>query len=183
MQFLNGLISGGAVINVVSFWTSLFRLEVFNDSFLTSVMVDVLTEILIDRSLREVSRYASDPGKAPEWYENIISAEWRTQGLLKLGSEIAFTAHFLGKKLSYTYKVVEMSEHRFVMKTAEGPFPMETSYEWEQVSDNCTRMKLRNRGNPSGFSKLVAPFMAIMMRKANMKDLKKLKSILEANGN
>ena len=40
-------------------------------------------------------------------------------------------------------------------------------------------MKLRNRGTPAGFSKLVAPVMARAMRRANQQDLSQLKSILE----
>ena len=35
-------------------------------------------------------------------------------------------------------------------------------------------------GRTAGFSKLVAPFMTPAMRRANRKDLAKLKSILEA---
>jgi hypothetical protein len=65
------------------------------------------------------------------------------------------------------------------MRTAQGPFPMETTYTWSVVNMEQTRMTLRNAGQPSGFSRLFAPFMATMMRRANNKDLKKLKEILE----
>jgi uncharacterized protein (DUF39 family) len=69
---------------------------------------------------------------------------------------------------------------RLVMRTAEGPFPMETTYTWEAEAERRTRMTLRNRGEPAGFSKLFAPFMAAAMRRANRKDLARLKALLEA---
>lgn len=142
-------------------------------------MVDVVTFIDIFCSKEKVWQYACDPDNAPEWYQNIKSVEWRTPKPLTLGSRIAFVAHFLGKKIAYTYEVVEITADKFVMRTAEGPFPMETTYTFEAIAPKTTRMTLRNKGNPKGFSKLFAPFMKMMMRKANNKDLKKIKVILE----
>jgi uncharacterized membrane protein len=142
-------------------------------------MVDVKTEIVIRRPRQLVASYASNPDNVPGWYENIKSVEWKTPKPVTLGSKISFVAYFLGRKLSYTYEVVQVSENRFVMRTAEGPFPMETTYEWQSVDADATRMTLRNRGNPLGFSKIVAPFMSFMMRKANQKDLARLKEVLE----
>ena len=57
---------------------------------------------------------------------------------------------------------------------------METTYTWEAIADGRTKMTLRNRGQPSGFSKLAAPLMARAMHKANRKDLDQLKALLEA---
>jgi len=143
-------------------------------------MVDVLTEIQISRPRARVAEYAANPDHAPEWYVNIKSVEWRSVKPLQLGSKIAFRARFLGKDLSYTYEITELIPgEKLVMRTAEGPFPMETTYYWESINENATLMKLRNRGEPSGFSKLFAPIMAMAMRRANKKDLLLLKSILE----
>lgn len=149
----------------------------------SEAMVDVLTEIVIHRSRDEVAAYAANPDHAPAWYENISSVRWQTPKPLTLGSRIAFQAQFLGKQLSYTYEIVEYEPgHTLVMRTAEGPFPMETTYTWETVEGNSTRMKLRNRGNPTGFSMLFTPVMSFMMRRANNKDLKKIKEVLEKRG-
>lgn len=142
--------------------------------------VDVLTEIVIDAPREEVATYAGDPDNAPTWYEKIESIEWVTKPPVKLGSKMAFVAHFLGKRLAYTYEVVVYKpREKLVMRTAEGPFPMETTYTWEDAKGEKTRMTLRNRGEPSGFSKLVAPLMARAMKRANNKDLRALKSLFE----
>lgn len=143
-------------------------------------MVDVITEIKICCALDKVSEYAANPDNAPNWYVNIHSAEWQTQKPMTLGSRIAFKAQFLGRELAYVYEIVEfIPGQKLVMRTANGPFPMETTYTWDVIDDNLTRMSLRNKGNPTGFSKLFAPFMSTMMTRANKKDLKKIKKILE----
>ena len=143
-------------------------------------MVDVFTEIDINCSVEKVSEYAANPDNAPKWYVNIDSSEWKTQKPMVIGSRIAFKAQFLGKQLAYVYEIAEIiPDQKLVMKTADGPFPMETTYTWKAINNNLTRMTLRNRGNPKGFSIVFAPFMSSMMKRANNKDLKKLKEVLE----
>ena len=84
----------------------------------------MLTEIEIERPRGEVAEYVSDPDNATAWYENIKSVEWESPKPAEVGSRIAFLAHFLGRRLAYTYEVKEIVRgERFVMSTAEGPFP------------------------------------------------------------
>ena len=143
--------------------------------------VDVSTEIVIRRPREEVAVYSANPDNAPIWYVNIKEVQWKSQPPLALGSRIAFVATFLGQRLAYTYEIIELQPgSRLVMSTKEGPFPMETTYTWEDTADGATRMTLRNRGSPSGFSNLLTPFMASSMRRANQQDLTKLKQILES---
>ncbi len=142
--------------------------------------VCVQTEIEIDRPRSEVALYAADPDNATCWYKNITSVEWKSPRPLAVGSRVAFVARFLGRRLAYTYEVTELVPgERFVQSTTEGPFPMETTYTWEDSPAGGTRMTLRNRGEPSGFSRLAAPMTAIAMRRANQKDLARLKATLE----
>lgn len=144
--------------------------------------VDVQTEIEIDRPRSEVAAYASDPDNATEWYENIESVEWKSPKPLAVGSRIVFVARFLGRRLAYTYEVREfVPGERFVMATAEGPCPMKTTYTWADTASGGTRMTLRNRGEPLGFARIVAPVMAGAVRRANRKDLARLKVVLETS--
>ena len=139
-----------------------------------------MSEVLIARPRAEVAAYASDPDNAPAWYENIERAEWRSEPPLTLGSRFAFVARFLGRTLAYTYEVVELvPEERLVMRTSEGPFPMETTYSWSDAATSGTSMTVRNRGRPSGFSKVATPMLSGAMRRANRKDLDRLKRLLE----
>jgi hypothetical protein len=143
--------------------------------------VDVTTEIVIERPCEQVAAYAGDPSHAPEWYANISSVRWQTPPPVRAGSRMDFVARFLGRTLAYTYEVVEHSANRMVMRTAQGPFPMETTYTWRPEGASKTRMTLRNRGEPAGFAKITAPVMAAAMRRANDKDLARLKRILESS--
>jgi hypothetical protein len=142
--------------------------------------VDVETEIDIARPREQVAAYACDPDNASEWYENIKEVKWKTAQPLAVGSRIAFVATFLGRRLAYTYEVTELVPgERFVMSTAEGAFPMETTYTWRDSGEGSTRMTLRNCGEPAGFARGGAPLIAGAMRRANRKDLCHLKEILE----
>jgi uncharacterized membrane protein len=143
--------------------------------------VDVNNEILIARPRADVAAFVMDPANAPRWYVNIKSVEWKTPRPLRIGSRIAFVAHFLGRRLSYVYGIAELvPNERLIMRTADGPFPMETTYEFDGDGSQ-TRVKLRNRGEPAGFSKLMSPFVAAAMNRANRKDLARLKSVLETS--
>jgi ligand-binding SRPBCC domain-containing protein len=142
--------------------------------------VDVVTEVEIARPREEVAAFAADPSNATAWYKNIKAVEWETPPPVAVGSKLRFRAQFLGRTLEYTYEVRELDPaRRFVMATAHGPFPMETTYAWEDAAPGRTKMTLRNRGEPSGFAAITAPVMTLAMRRANEADLRRLKALLE----
>ncbi|MGY1602421.1 SRPBCC family protein [Geodermatophilus sp. SYSU D00815] len=142
--------------------------------------VDVATDTVIRRPRAEVAAYAGDPSHAPEWYADIDSVQWRTAPPVAVGSRMDFVARFLGRRLTYTYEVTDLVPgERLVMRTAQGPFPMETTYTWQALDDGATRMTLRNRGRPRGFARWATPVLAAAVRRATRADLSRLRALLE----
>jgi len=143
--------------------------------------VDVVSATVIARPRADVAAFAADPRNATRWYENIESVRWETEPPLAVGSRLAFVARFLGRRLEYTYEIRELvAGERLVMSTSQGPFPMETTYTWADAGEGATRMTLRNRGEPAGFTRVAAPLMTRAMRRANGQDLAALKALLES---
>ena len=68
---------------------------------------------------------------------------WRAPPPPEVGSKLDVEARFLGRRLAYTYEIVDL----------------------EQVAGGAL-MKLRNRGAPSGFAKVAAPMVAKAMKSA-----------------
>ena len=143
--------------------------------------MDVETSTRIARPRHVVAAYAVDPATTTTWYANIDAVDRLTPPPLAVGSELAFRATFLGRRLEYTYRVTAYEPGElFVMSTAQGPFPMETTYRWADLDDGGTLMHLRNRGEPTGFAGVAAPLLAAGVRRANRKDLARLKQLLES---
>ena len=142
--------------------------------------IDVSSDIVILRPRSEVAAFAADPDNVPAWYVNINSVVWETPRPVAVGSRIAFVAKFMARQMAYTYEITELVPgERLVMGTTTGPMRMQTIYEWEEMPGGNTRMVLRNRGEASGLPKLFAPLMAPAVRRANRKDLARLKQLLE----
>jgi uncharacterized protein YndB with AHSA1/START domain len=145
-------------------------------------MLDVEVHTTIDRPRPKVAAYCSDPDNVTAWYANIKAVQWETDRPLALGSRFRFTSSFLGRKLEYTYEVVELvPAELFVMRSDQSPFRMETTYTFRDAADGATWMTLRNRGEPTAFTGLAAPILATAIRRATDKDLARLKSVLESS--
>jgi hypothetical protein len=144
-------------------------------------MIYVKTAIVINRPRLAVADYAADPQNATDWYTNIKSVDLLTTPPLRKGSRMVFMVKFMGEELAYTYTVSEYVPGKImVMEAADGFFPIQTTYLWDSITEQGTKMTLINQGFPQGFSKWMTPVMSFMMKFYNRKDLKKLKRILES---
>ena len=68
--------------------------------------------------------------------ENIADVTWESPRPLAVGTRIAFVAEVLNSRLTYIYEVTDLvAGERLVMSTEEGPFPIETTYTWEELDE------------------------------------------------
>jgi hypothetical protein len=118
----------------------------------------------------------------PDWHANIADVMWESPPPLAVGTRISFVTEILSQRLTYTYQVTELVQGELlVISTEEGPFPIETTYTWEEAPGGNTVMRLRNRGEPIGLGKkMSARLLARSIRRANEADLRRLKEILES---
>lgn len=143
-------------------------------------MVNIQTIIEINKPVDLVSTYTANPDNAPEWCEKIKSTSHLTPLPIEVGSKFELVRYSLRRKVKFIYEVIEFIPNNIlILQTKQGPFPMETTYSWEKVSENRTKMILTNTANPKGLGRLFAPFLTNRISKENVKDLKKLRRILE----
>jgi hypothetical protein len=143
--------------------------------------VDVISEITIARPRAEVAAYSADPDNATVWYENIESVGWESPPPLTVGNRLAFVARFWDDawptptRSSTSCQASALRAH-CVRAVPDGD---DLHLAGRQRRRDATRMTLRNRGEPAGFATLSAPMVAAATRRANRKDLERLKRILE----
>lgn len=145
--------------------------------------MDVTAATTFDAPRTLVAAVAGDPDQAMRWYANIRSVQWEGDPVLQEGARVDFVARFLGRRLAYTYEIVDLvPDERLVMRTDDGPFPMETTYTWwdeEEVEGRPrTGMSLRNAGRPKAMTTLASGAVTLGMKRAMRRDLERLRLVL-----
>jgi uncharacterized membrane protein len=145
--------------------------------------VDVEVEATIARPRAEVAAFAMTPENETRWIGGIAASRMVTAPPLRVGSEVARVASFLGRRIDYALRVVEHEPGRIiVMDSVRGPFPMRVTYAFADDAGGGTRVRNRVEGEATGFYGLAAPLMAGAVRRSLRRDLATLKRIMEGLG-
>lgn len=145
--------------------------------------MDVTVATVFEAPRAVVARISGDPGQAKRWYGNVRSVRWAGEPDLVEGAQMDIVTHSLGRNRAHTYRVVELvPDERLVMRTEQGPFPMETTYSWwdEDPVDGSPRtgMSLRNAGRANAMTSLASGAVTLGMKRAMRRDLERLRLLL-----
>jgi hypothetical protein len=146
------------------------------------VSTDVEVETIVACPRTEVAGYVADWRNDRTWIGALEEVRLVTDGALGVGSQVARVAKFLGRRIEYVNEVVEYEPvARLVMQSVKAPFPMTVVYEFEDAAGG-TRVRIRARGDTSGFYRLAGPVLSRAVKRSIERDLARLKGVLEADG-
>jgi hypothetical protein len=143
-------------------------------------MVAVTTDIVINLPREKVAEFATNPDTVYLWYAPIRSVEWQSPPPLQVGSKLAVTIEWFGLLLQNSFQVVEyIPGQKLIVRSVNEIFQLEITLGWHAIDGRTTRMTIRSRGLPVGFSKVLTPLIAWVVKRINHRDLKFLKRLLE----
>lgn len=150
--------------------------------------MDVTVRTVFEAPRSLVAEVSGDPSQAWRWFSTIRSVRWHGEPAVTEGAVVDLVSRFLGRELAYTYRIVDLVPgERLVMRTEEGPFPMETTFTWWDeepldvpgaASRPRTGMSLRNAGRPKGMTTLGSGAVTLGMKRAMHRDLERLRLVL-----
>lgn len=136
-------------------------------------------ETKVARRREHVASYATDWRNDPEWIGALRDVALVTGEPFGVGSRIARSAAFLGRRVDYVNEVVEYAPgRRLVMRSVQAPFPMTVTYEFEDA-EGGTVMRIRAEGDASGFYRVAGPLLSRAVKRSIARDLARLKRTLE----
>jgi len=142
-------------------------------------MIKIVTEVEINRSSDEVFAYISNFENNPKWQSGQISAEFTSDGPLRVGSTYDQAAKFLGRTIVSEFEVLEYEPGHIVKASStSGSFPITFTRIVEPSSEGAA-VKAIVEGDSSGFFKLAEPLMARMVQRSVDADYQNLKRIME----
>jgi uncharacterized membrane protein len=143
-------------------------------------MTKVEHSVVIERPVEQVWEYVHDPSNDTVWQSSLVESKELTQGSMDVGTRIAETRRFLGKRFDVSYEVTEFEPYqRSAIRTIGGPIPTSGMYALEPANGG-TRLTASMETDAHGFFKLAEPVFARMARRELEANLGLLKDVLEA---
>ncbi len=144
--------------------------------------IEAQAKITINKPLTQVYEYTINPSHAKDWYENVKTSTWDDKGgELVIGTKVKLLTHIMGKDFPFTYSIKTLDPNkRMHMVSTAGPFPMESEYLFQALSDTATEVTIINRAEPKGIPFFMVSIVKGKVQKTIEEDVVRLKNILEA---
>jgi uncharacterized protein YndB with AHSA1/START domain len=133
----------------------------------------------INRSPDSVFAFLTDFDQITRWRE-LDSLRVEPAGSAHVGKRLVSTVTAMGRSMAFTHEITALnpSERIYSDHFIDGAFPLQSSWRVEP-KDGGSRLLWTTEFEGRGIMKLMTPFVRNNIKRGQLKDLGKLKAILE----
>jgi uncharacterized membrane protein len=143
-------------------------------------MVRIAQRVEVARPIAEVFAFVTRFENLPRWEAGILEARQLAPGPLDVGARGRDVRRFMGRRTETTYEVVAHEPpRRFAVRSRSGPVPVQAGYTFEAVGTG-TRVRSVAELTLGGPARLLAPILTRVLQRQHARDLRRLKTVLEA---
>ena len=143
-------------------------------------MINLELGTLIDRPIKDVFTFVSDPNNMSKWNSAVVSIQQLTLGEVGVGTKFKTVGEAMGRRLEGEMQVQTFEpDTKCGFQLQAGPMQMNLTMSFKTVGTG-TKLNLNVQGNPAGVFKLAEGLMTGQVKSLMEGNLTKLKSVLES---
>ena len=142
-------------------------------------MINLDIGTLIDKPVKDVFAFVTNPANMPKWNSAVVSMEQITPGAVGLGTKFKNVGEMMGRRIEGEMQVVAFEpDIKYGFQMNAGPVQVNVTLSFKTVGTG-TKLSLNAQGNPGGLFKLAEPVMQGRVKSMMEENLARLKSVLE----
>jgi len=142
-------------------------------------MINLDFGTLVDKPIKEVFAFVSNPNNMSKWNSAVVSIQQVTPGDVGVGTKFKTVGEMMGRKIEGEMQVkVFEPDTKTGFQLQAGPMQMNLTMSFKPVGTG-TKLSLHVEGNPAGVFKLAEGMMVGQVKSLMEGNLNKLKSVLE----
>lgn len=143
-------------------------------------MINLELGTLIDKPIKDVFTFVSNPNNMSKWNSAVVSIQQVTPGAVGVGTKFKTVGEAMGRRLEGEMQVQSFEpDNKCGFQLQAGPMQMNLSMSFKTVGTG-TKLNLNVQGNPAGVFKLAEGLMTGQVKSLMEGNLTKLKSVLES---
>jgi uncharacterized membrane protein len=143
------------------------------------VTINVTHGVVISKPVSEVFAFVADHENLPKWTVGVRESQRLTPGPPATGSRYRVVGQLLGRSIESNYEITAFDHDRGFHGTMNSPmFSFSERYRFDPEGSD-TRVSMSAGAQPHGIFRLLAPIMALGVRRQVKADHRRLKTLLE----
>ena len=142
-------------------------------------MINLDLGTLIDRPVKDVFAFITNPANMSKWNSAVVSMEQVTPGVVGMGTKFKSVGEMLGRRIEGEMAVTAYEpDSKYGFQMDAGPIQVNVTLAFKTVGTG-TKLSLNAQGNPGGVFKLAEGVMQGRVKSMMEENLARLKSVLE----